>query len=122
MFAQDLEARIETFNEITGVEYLVSNKKKTLVIQGFREGEQVKVDKVNVFDLDIETLSFSETDNAISIKCYSDLDGCVERTLTRERNKKSYRNRIVFGLTENMSGLEVLEALKLVLQEMAKKY
>ena len=60
--AQDVAAVIDGFNELTGPAYSVSNKKKVLIIEGFREGEQVKVDKVDVFDLDIETLKYSETD------------------------------------------------------------
>tara|TARA_R110000868_G_scaffold38770_1_gene135390 strand:+ start:166 stop:627 length:462 start_codon:yes stop_codon:yes gene_type:complete len=121
-FGQDVLSEIKTFNEVIGGDYVVSNKKKILIVKGFREGKQVKVDKVNVFDLDMKSLKFSEVDNAVSIKCYSDLEGCVEKTLTRERNKKSYRNRVVIGLGDNVVGSEVKGKLKLVLEEMFEKY
>jgi len=120
--AQDVPASIDAFNETLAPAYIVSNKKKILVIEGFREGEQVKIDQVNVFDLDMETLKYSETDQSVSIKCYSDLDGCVTSTLTRERNKKSYRNRIVFGLEDNASKEEVLNKLRQLLKQMTETY
>ena len=120
--AQDVAAVIDGFNELTGPAYSVSNKKKVLIIEGFREGEQVKVDKVDVFDLDIETLKYSEAYQSVSIKCYSELDGCVASTLTRERNKKSYKNRIVFGISDNQSGEEVLNRLRQLIEEMTETY
>ena len=121
-YAQDVLTRIDDFNEATGFAYSVSNKKKILIIEGFREGEQVKMDKVDVFDLDMKTLKYSEKDQSVSIKCYSELDGCVTSTLVRERNKKSYRNRIVFGLTENVAGEEVLRELRQLLNQMRETY
>jgi len=120
--AQDVLAVMDGFNEVTGPTYSVSHKKKVLIIEGFREGEQVKVDKVDVFDLDLETLKYSETDQSVSVKCYSDLDACVTRTLTRERNKKSYKKRIVFGISDNQSGEQILNKLRLLLTKMTESY
>ena len=120
-FGQDTEARVAAFNEAIGASYNVESKGKILIISGFREGEQVKEDKVNIYDLDLETLKFSKTDNSVSIKCQSDLEGCVTQVLTRERKKKNYRNRIVFGIPEGVSGQEILNKLRSVLNEMMKK-
>lgn len=120
--AQDVDASMASFNEAIGAEYNVSNKAKIFIVEGFREGEQVKVDKVNVFELDMKTLKYSEVDKSVSISCYADFDGCVNRTLTRERNKKSYRNRIVFGISDNVSGEEIVTKLQLVLTELSEKY
>jgi hypothetical protein len=106
---------------VIGKDYTVSNKGKTLIIDGFREGKHLKQDKVNVFDLDMETLGFSEVDNTVSVKCYSDLDGCVNQVLLLDK-RKSYRVRLVFGLPEKVSGEEVVYKLRSVLEEMAKKY
>jgi hypothetical protein len=119
---QDVEAKIAAFNEAIGESYNVSNKGKTLIIEGFREGELVKEDRINIYELDMETLSYSVNDNSVSVKCYSDIDGCVLRKLTRERNKKSYKNRIVFGLNENHSGEEIVNKLRMLLDDMAKNY
>lgn len=121
-YAQDFSASMDALNQALGISYTVSNKKKILIIDGFREGEHVKTDKVNIFDLDMETLRYSKIDESVSIKCYSDIDGCVTSTLTRERNEKSYRNRIVFGLTENASGEEVLTKLRQLLNQMTETY
>jgi hypothetical protein len=120
--AQGVLASINAFNEVTGSAYSVSNKRKILIIEGFREGQQVKVDKVDVFDLDMKTLKYSQKDQSVSIKCYSELEGCVTSKLVRERNKKSYRNRVVFGLTENVVGEEVLSELRQLLTQMIKTY
>lgn len=118
--AQDVDARIATFNEAIGKEYNVSAKGKTLEVEGFREGKQVKIDKVNVFDLDLETVKFIEEDNAVSVKCYSDLDGCVNQVLTQD-TRKSYRKRLVFGIADGISGTEIEDKLRSLLIEMTKK-
>ena len=110
-----------TFNEVVSPNYSVERKGSNLVIEGFREGKLVKVDKVNVYDLDLETLKISEQDNTVSVQCFSELEGCVARTLIRERKKKSYRNRIVFGIEDGKSGEEVAKKLELMLVDMAKK-
>ncbi|MBL4586144.1 MAG: hypothetical protein JKX84_03675 [Flavobacteriales bacterium] len=119
-FSQDVPAKIDAFNAAIGKQYNVSNKGNKLIIEGFREGKQVKVDKVNVFDLDLKTLKFSEKDRAVSIKCYSDIDGCVNRVLLLNK-KKSYRQRVVFAVPENVSGEEIVNKLKILLNEMIKK-
>jgi hypothetical protein len=121
-YSQSVLASINAFNEVTGSSYSVSNKRKILIIEGFREGQQVKVDKVDVVDLDMKTLKYSQKDQSVSVKCYSELNGCVTSTLVRERNKKSYRNRIVFGLTENAAGEEVLSELRQLLNQMKETY
>lgn len=118
--AQDVPSRIAAFNESIGNEYSVSAKGKTLEVQGFREGKQVKADKVNVFDLDLETIKFIEEDKAVSVKCYSDLDGCVNQVLTQD-TRKSYRKRLVFGIADGISGTEVEEKLRGLLIDMTKK-
>ncbi len=120
--AQDVEAKLVTFNEALGKSYQLSNKGKHLIVEGFREGAKVKIDKVNIYELDLATIKYSENDKTVSVKCYSDLDGCVKRTLVRERNKKSYRNRIVFAVPEKSTGKEIMTKLKLLLNEMSKKY
>lgn len=119
---QDISTNISGLNEALGSSYIVSNKEKILLVDGFRNGEQVKSDKVNIFDLDMETLSYSETDASVFIKCYSDLDGCVTTTLMRERNKKSYKARIVFGTEDVATGNEVLNRLQQLINEMVKTY
>jgi intergrase/recombinase len=109
------------FNEVIAPSYKVERKGGNLVIEGYREGELVKIDRVNIYDLDMETLKISSVDSTVSVKCYSDLDGCVARTLTKERNKKSYRNRVVFGIEEGKSGEEIAEKLRLLIGDLAKK-
>lgn len=119
--AQDVPAKLDAFNEVIGKEYNANNKGKFLMIEGFREGQQIKLDKVNIYDLDFETVKFSEKDQSVSVKCYSDIDGCVNRVLIQNK-KKSYKQRLVFGIADGISGEEVLNKLKLLLNDMAKKY
>jgi hypothetical protein len=119
--SQDVPAKIDAFNETIGKEYNVFNKGRLLIIEGFREGKHVKTDKINVYDLDFKTLKFSENDKSVSVKCYSDLDGCVNRVLSLNK-KKSYKQRIVFGISEGIDGEEVKNKLRLLLNDMAKKY
>lgn len=119
--AQDVDAKIDVFNQAIGRSYHVSHKGRTLVIEGFREGKRIKIDKVNIFDLDLKTIRFSEKDASVAVKCYSDLDGCVNRVLLLSK-KKSYRQRVVFAVPDGVSGDEILMRLKLVLNDMVKKY
>lgn len=109
------------FNESIGKAYNVKNKGKILLVEGFREGKQIKIDKVNVYDLELETLKYSEADNTVSVNCFEDLDGCVEQTLLLDK-RKSYRKRLVFGLEENTSPNEILVKLRELLDDMTKKY
>ncbi len=119
--AQDVPAKIAAFNEAIGKQYNVSNRGNKLIIEGFREGKQVKTDVVNIFDLDLKTLKYSEKDKTIAVKCYSDLDGCVKRVLLLNK-KKSFRQRMVFAVPNNVSGEEIVMKLKLLLNDMVKKY
>ncbi|MBI1285972.1 MAG: hypothetical protein GC178_00150 [Flavobacteriales bacterium] len=119
--AQDVPAKLMAFNEAIGKEYNVTNKGKMLLVEGFREGKQVKLDRVNVFDLDLETLKYSEADRTVSVNCYDDIDGCVEQKLLLDK-RKSYRKRLVFGLNEDAASDEILEKLKALLTDMSKTY
>lgn len=120
-FSQDVEGRLLALNEVLAPSYKIEVKGSDMLVSGYREGEVVKVDRVNVYDLDIETLKLSLSDNTVAVKCYSDLDGCVARTLTRERKKKSFRQRIVFGIDEGKSGEEIAKKLQLFIEEFAQK-
>ena len=119
--AQDVPAKIMAFNAVIGKQYNVSNKGNKLIIEGFREGKQVKTDKVNVFDLDLKTLSYSEKDRTVAIKCYSELDGCVQRILLLDK-KKSYRKRMLFAVPDDVSGEEIVNALRSMLNDMTEKH
>ena len=118
--AQDVTSKVDAFNAAIGKEYSVSFKGKTLIVEGFREGKQVKTDKVNVYDLDAATVKFSQADTAVSVNCHADVDGCVEQVLHLNK-KKSYKKRLVFGLSEGVSGEEIVAKLSLLLSEMSKK-
>lgn len=120
-FAQDVDAKIDKFNEAIGKEYSVEHKGKMLLVNGFREGKQVKVDKVNVYDLDLATIKYSEADNTVSVNCFDDLDGCVEQQLLLDK-RKSYRKRLVFGISDGVSADEIVSDLQLLLTDMTKKY
>lgn len=112
---QDSSTLLAELNQVIGEHYVVSLKGKILIVDGYREGEQVKQDKVNVFDLDIETLGFSETEQAVIIRCYSEYEACVSRTLTRERKGKDYRNRLLFAVPADGSGSNIETAFRKLL-------
>lgn len=118
--AQDVDGQLLNLNEALYPSYEISRKKGDLTIKGFREGEQVKTDEVNVYDLDFETLKYSESENAVIIKCFADVDGCVMRILQRERKKKTFRNRVVFAVPEGKTGLEIEEKLRRFLMDLSK--
>lgn len=120
--AQDIEAEISLFNETIGEEYHLGHKGKILIIDGFREGEQVKQDKVNIYDLDMESLTYSEEEHAVMIRCISELEDCVARVLMRERNKKSYRKRILFAVRTNEFGVEIEGRFRKILTDLRNKY
>lgn len=106
---------------LSGSEEL-SVKGKFLIIKGFKEGIQVKEDKVNKYDLNPDQVSLSETENLVSIKCYSELDGCVERK-SLVVNKKAFRKRVVFEVKSADHGAKVVRALTHLINCFAdKKY
>ena len=118
-FSQNLDSKFNELQAVVGDDYKIRNKGKLFIVEGFREGKQVKIDEVNVFDLDIETLNYSDVDGTVSLKCYSDLEGCVKQTLLIDK-KKSYRKRLVFGVSGNDSGKIIEENLRSLLTEMVK--
>lgn len=113
--AQSTKAMLMQFNTMLGENYKVTVKGKTLIVDGFREGDLVKQDRVNMFDLDVESLEFSEHEQAVIIRCYTDYDDCITSTLTRERKKKSFRKRLIFSAASAHSGVEIEEAFKKLL-------
>ena len=118
--AQDVDGRLSKLNEALYPDYEISRKKGDLIIKGFRDGEQVKTDEVNIYDLDAETLKYSDSEDAVVIKCFADIDGCVMRILQKERKKKTFRNRIVFTIPKGKTGLEIEENLRLFLMDLSK--
>jgi len=118
-FSQDIESQINELNAALGTEYEVGKKGKMLIVKAFREGKQMKLEQVNVFDLDIESLTYSEVDATVSVKCYSDLDGCVQQTFLLDK-KKSYRKRLVFEVVGIESGMAVEGKLRTLLEEIVK--
>lgn len=121
VFSQDVESAIAALNESIGPTYNVAHKGKMLLVESFREGKQVKLDKINVYELDTASIGFSSDENVVSVKCYSDLDGCVERVLIINK-KKSYRKRLAFGVEEGRSSKEIETELRRVLIAMSNKY
>ncbi|MFM1875095.1 MAG: hypothetical protein RL266_832 [Bacteroidota bacterium] len=121
VLGQDVDATVTALNEALGPTYVVSHKGKMLVVESFREGQQVKVDKINVFDLDTASIAYSSDENVVSIKCYSDLDACVERTLIINK-KKSFRQRLAFGVEEGRSGSEIESKLRTMVISLSNKY
>ena len=116
---QDVEGRLLKLNEALYPDYEISREKGDLIIKGFREGEQVKTDEVNIYDLDFETLKYSDSEDAVVIKCFADIDGCVMRILQKERKKKTFRNRLIFATPKGKTGLEIEEKLRLFLMDLS---
>ena len=115
-FSQNVQSTIAEMNTMLNPEYEFSAKGKTLLVKGFREGKQLKEEQVNVFDLDIESLFYSEADGTVAVKCYSDLDGCVEQKLLLDK-KKTYRIRFVIAVPSEM-GTTVADTMRKLLSEM----
>lgn len=109
-----------SFGKAVGSSYKVSNKGKILIVEGYREGKQVKEERINVFDLDVESIRYNEVDNAVSVQCFAETDGCVEQRLLLDR-KKDFRKRLVFGL-DGAEPAEVEKTLRELLTEMCKTY
>jgi hypothetical protein len=116
-FCQTPAERAEAFNSVIGKDYRVSVKGNTLLIEGYREGKQLKLDKVNVFDLDLGSMMYSGVDTTVSVKCLDGLDGCVERHLLLDK-KKSYRERMVFAVPSEGDANEIMSKLNELLKSM----
>jgi hypothetical protein len=104
------EATINHLNELLKGNEELSIQGKYLVIKGYSKGSQSKEDKVNRYDLDPERIKFLPDEGVITMKCFSDVDGCIERkSLLVE--KKAYRNRVAFSVSDEEHGVKVAKAL-----------
>jgi len=121
VFGQDVPAKIDALNTVLGKDYTIFNKGNKLIIEGFREGKPIKIDKVNIFDLDLNTIQYSEKDGTVSVGCNADADDCVSRVLLRDKEKR-YRKRIVFGADDKVAAEKIVLKLKLLLHDMTEKY
>ncbi len=119
--AQNVNGKLSELNVALGDAYTISNKGNTLIVAGFREGKQLKEERINVFDLDVKTIRYNESDNAVIVNCFSDTDGCVEQKLLLDR-KKDYRKRLVFGLEGIADHTRVENLLRELLTEMCKTH
>ena len=83
---------------------------KFLIIKGYSKGTQSKEDRINKYDLDPERISYKAEEGVITMRCFSDVDGCIERKSLLV-GKRAYRNRVAFSVSDEQHGAKVVEAL-----------
>lgn len=113
IFAQpkvSVETTVEHLNELLKGNEELSIQGKYLIIKGYSKGTQSKEDKVNKYDLDPQRIKFLPDEGVITMKCFSDADGCIERKSLLVK-KKAYRNRVAFSVSGEEHGVKVVKAL-----------
>lgn len=119
--AQDDKAAVtDKVNALLGTENTIALQRKTLIIEGFREGIKVKVDKVNYFDLDPASVVYSPVDAIVSVSCHGDVGECVERHLLID-GEKNLRKRVAFGMTDAAKAEQLVTELRTLLEFLQKK-
>lgn len=93
---------------------------KFLIVKGYSKGVQSKEDKVNKYDLDPARVRYVERENVVSVNCFSDIDGCIERRSLLVK-KKAFRNRVAFSVKDAEHGAKVVKALEHLINCFADK-
>lgn len=119
--AQDsVLAAIAGLNAIVGPEHTIALKKKQLIIEGYRDGVKVKVDKVYFYDMDDKSVAYSAEDAIVSMACFDVMGDCVERHLLVD-GAKNYRKRVAFGVADAATAELLVAELRRTLQLLHKK-
>ncbi len=117
-----VESTVVKLNQLLEGTDEISIQGKFLIVKGYSKGVQSKEDKVNKYDLDPTRVKFFEGENVVSVRCFSDLDGCIERKSLLVR-KRAYRNRIAFSVLDREHGSKVAKAFNHLVSCFAdKKY
>ena len=111
---------LSSVNKLISPENIITIQRKSLIIEGFREGEKVKTDKVNYFDLNPKSVSYSEADGIVSISCHEDMSECVERHLLLD-GQKNFRKRIAFGMSDHSKAEQLVGELRNLITSLQNK-
>lgn len=95
-------------------------KRKQLIVEGFREDKKVKTDKINYFDVDLESLSYSIEDGLVSMACHKDMGDCVERHLHID-GQKTYRKRVAFEVADAAKAEQLMAELRTLVHSLQHK-
>ena len=104
------EASIQYLNKQLEQSDRLELKGKFLLIESSRDGQLVKEDKINIYDMDPMSVQYVAEENMVVMRCLSDADGCVERT-TIKVTPKTYRKRVTFGVLSKEHGQKVARTL-----------
>lgn len=88
--------------------YCTFSYKKVLTIEFYKDGELHHIDKLDIRDLDTNNFNVDYETKIIRIHCQPDFGDCINRELTKDKQKRYY-NRIVLdtGLDEkNLKSVE----------------
>lgn len=121
VFAQSFDSRVAGLSRSLGSDYELELRKTTLIVKGFRDGFQVKEDRMSVYDLDRDAISYSEDESSVILRCLPETEDCITRELTRERKKKSFRTRTVFSVNEHEHGKAIAEEMKSLIHDIQSK-
>lgn len=117
-----VESTIGKLNQLLDGSEELSLQGKFLIVRGFSKGVQSKEDKVNKYDLDPDRVKFVAEDNLVIIRCFNDIDGCIERRSLLVK-KKAFRNRVAFSVKDAEHGAKLVMAFEHLINCFAdKKY
>ena len=100
------------------------SKDGDLTINFFKNGKKYRTDKMEIKDLDFMSVTYSQEEGGIIIKCYETVAGCIARETELGQQNKSYNNRILFvyeGDEKSIQGIQnaLIHAIRLIRE---KKY
>jgi len=118
-YGQDNDA-LSRANTVLAPDHIMEVKGKQLIVVGYREGKKVKTDKVNMLDLDPESVAFDTAFSIVSVSCFPEMGECVQRQLHAD-GQKSYRWRVAFDMKDRTAADALMAALREMLNQIQKK-
>ena len=117
-----VEATVNVLNRLLDGSDEIAIQGKFLIVRGYNDGVKSKEDKVNKYDLDPKRVKYVARESIVSVKCFDDIDGCVERRSLLVK-KKAFRNRIAFSAKDGEHGAKLVRAFEHLFNIFAdKKY
>jgi hypothetical protein len=90
-----LTETLKYLNEKFRDKYTFDMKNGQLILDCFTDGKKIREDRVYVVELDPFSVTFSDEEKAVIVKCLDDKGDCIDRRLFIRKDKNYYK-RIAF--------------------------
>lgn len=117
---QGAQMALDRVNALAAPDNVLQIKGKQLMVDGFREGQKVKTDRVNFLDLDPASVAFDTETSVVSVACFAEMGECVQRQQYSD-GRKNFRWRIAFDVKDSAHSESLMNALTELLNQLHKK-